>query len=105
MFWATLYIARRTLYLTLYITQCYYAYNTLMFRKDKTMGATKKIKKILLDKDMTQVTLAELAGKNLLTMRNQLSRDNLTYASVEHLCDVLGCDIVFRDRETGRIYD
>ena len=76
-----------------------------MFREDKAMGATKKIKKILLDKDMTQVTLAELAGKNLLTMRNQLSRDNLTYASVEHLCDVLGCDIVFRDRETGRIYD
>ena len=69
------------------------------------MGATKKIKKVLLDKELNQVQLAGLAGKDVQALRNQLYRDNLTYASVEHLCDVLGCDIVFRDRETGRIYD
>lgn len=69
------------------------------------MGASKKIKKILLDKDMTQVNLAALAGKDVQVLRNQLYRDNLTYSSVEYLCDILNCDIVFRDRETGRIYD
>lgn len=69
------------------------------------MGATKKIKKILIDKDMTQVTLAELADKNVLTLRNQLSRDNLTYKSVEQLCDVLDYDIVFRRRSDGKIID
>ena len=69
------------------------------------MGATKKIKKILIDKGMTQVDLAEAAGKNALTLRNQLCRDNMTYESIEHLCDVLGYDIVFRDRETSRIVD
>ena len=69
------------------------------------MGATKKIKKILLEKNFSQIRLAELAGKDVQTLRNQLYRDKFTYASVEHLCDVLGCDIVFRDRETGRIYD
>lgn len=69
------------------------------------MGATKKIKKVLLEKDMTQIDLAEIADKDVQALRNQLYRDNLTYASVEHLCDVLGCDIVFRDRESGKIYD
>lgn len=69
------------------------------------MGASKKIKKMLIDKGLTQVELAELADKNVLTLRNQLSRDNLTYKSVEHLCDVLGYDIVFRDKQTGRIVD
>ncbi len=76
-----------------------------MICEDETMGATKKIKKVLLDKELNQVQLAGLAGKDVQALRNQLYRDNLTYASVEHLCDVLGCDIVFRDRETGRIYD
>lgn len=69
------------------------------------MGASKKIKKALLEKDMSQIKLAEIAGKDVGSLRNQLYRDNLTYASVEHLCDVLGYDIVFRDRETGRIID
>lgn len=69
------------------------------------MGATKKIKKILLEKNLTQIQLAELAGKDVQALRNQLYKDSFTYASVEHLCDSLGCDIVFRDRETGRIYD
>ena len=69
------------------------------------MGATKKIKKILLEKNLNQIQLAELADKDVQSLRNQLYKDRFTYASVEHLCDVLGCDIVFRDRETGRIYD
>lgn len=69
------------------------------------MGATRKIKKMLIDKGMTQVELADLADKNVMTLRNQLSRDGLTYKSVEHLCDVLDYDIVFRDRKTGKIID
>ena len=69
------------------------------------MGASRKIKRVLFEKQMTQVQLAELADKDINALRNQLCRDNLTYASVEHLCDALGCDIVFRDRKTGTIYD
>lgn len=69
------------------------------------MGASKKIKKALLEKDMTQVQLAELAGKQLQALRNQLYRDNLTYANVELFCNVMGYDIVFRDRVTGKIID
>lgn len=68
------------------------------------MGATRKIKRVLFEKGLTQIDLAALADKNIQALRNQLSRDNLAYASVEHLCDALGCDIVFRDRETGEIY-
>ena len=69
------------------------------------MGASKKIKKILFDKEMTQIDLAQRAKKDVQTLRNQLYRDNFTYASVEHLCNALNCEIVFRDKETGRIYD
>lgn len=69
------------------------------------MGASKKIKKVLIDKGLTQVDLASMADKGVQTLRSQLYRDNLTYASVEHLCNVLDCDIVFRDRTTGKIYD
>lgn len=69
------------------------------------MGASKKIKKALVEKDMTQVQLAELTGKHLQALRNQLYRDNLTYANVELFCNVMGYDIVFRDRITGKIID
>ena len=69
------------------------------------MGASKKIKKALLEKDMTQVQLAALAGKNLQALRNQLYRDNLTYANVELFCDIMGYEIVFRDKVTGKIID
>ena len=76
------------------------------------MGASKKIKKILVDKGMTQVELAKAIGerdnkppKDVQQIRNALSRDTFTYAILEHWLDILGCDIVFRDRETGKLYD
>ena len=69
------------------------------------MGASKKIRRVLFEKELTQVELAKLAGKDVQALRNQLYRDNFTYASVEHLCDALGVEIVFRDKESGKLYD
>ena len=70
------------------------------------MGASKKIKMILLDKDIQQKELAEqlgYRGKN--TIYNLLKRDNLSFKTVERWADILGCDVVIRDRVTGKIYE
>lgn len=69
------------------------------------MGASKKLKKAMIDKDIKQTDLSAVTGRAVQTLRNIMSRDNMNYATVEELADALGCDIVLRDRETGRIYD
>ena len=68
------------------------------------MGASKKLKMALLDKGMKQADLAERTGKQLQAMRNMFYRDNMTYANVEQFADALGCDVVLRDRKTGKLY-
>lgn len=70
------------------------------------MGVAKRIKMILLDKGVSQKELSNrlgYEGKN--TIYNLLGRDNPTFATVEKWADVLGCDVVFRDRKTGKIYE
>ena len=70
------------------------------------MGASKKIKMALLDKEIQQKELARrlgYEGKN--TIYNMMKRDNMTFAVVEKWADILGCDVVLRDRESGKIYE
>ena len=70
------------------------------------MGASKKIKMALLDKGIQQKELARrlgYEGKN--TIYNMMKRDNMTFAVVEKWADILGCDVVLRDRESGKIYE
>lgn len=70
------------------------------------MGASKKIKKALYDKDILQMDFAQMLGyKSINSFYNMLSRDNMTFAVVERWADALGCDIVLKDRETGKIYE
>lgn len=70
------------------------------------MGASKKIKMVLLDKDMKKKDFAAMLGyEGQNTIYNMLGRDKMSYEAVEKWLDALGCDIVFRDRETGKIYE
>lgn len=69
------------------------------------MGASKKIKKILIDKDMTQADLAAVIGKDHQQTKNALYRDTFNYNMLETWLEALNCEIVFRDKETGKIYD
>lgn len=69
------------------------------------MGAKKKIKLLLAEKGITQTALARKAGKSEQTLRNLLARDSMRYETVEQLLDVIDCDIVFRDRKTGKIFE
>lgn len=68
------------------------------------MGASRKLKDALKYKKITQIELAKQTGKDLQALRNMLYRDNMTYATVELLADAIGCDVVLRDRKTGKLY-
>ena len=68
------------------------------------MGASVHIKTAMIHKKVTQVQLAEKLGKATQTVYNTLGRDMMRYVEVERFADALGCDVVFRDRDTGEIY-
>lgn len=69
------------------------------------MGASKKIKIALMDKGIKQNELAHRLGyKSINSVYNMLGRDNMTYAVVERWADAIDCDVVLRDRATGKIY-
>ena len=69
------------------------------------MGAKKKLKKIMIDKGIKQADLAQATGRAPGTLSNMLSKDNMTYATVEDLLRVMHCRIVFEDVDTGKRYD
>lgn len=69
------------------------------------MGAKKKIKKVLIDKGIKQADLAQATGRTPSTLSNLISKDHMTYATVEDLLRVMRVEIVFRDKDTGKIYD
>lgn len=83
------------------------------------MGAVKHIKMAMLDKGMIIKDLAELYVNtpkiladgtkkerkgSLQPVYNMMARDNLTFDTAEQFAELLGCEIVFRDKETGKIY-
>lgn len=88
-----------------------------MSEKEKP-GASKKLRMVMLDKEIRSTDFAEAylsrpsrigskgerKSKTPYTVLNMLSRDNMTYATVKEMADILGCDIVLMDRETGKIY-
>lgn len=85
------------------------------------MGAAKQLKMIMLDKGIKTTDFAEMyyeipkqvdrdktgtrkRSKSPQTIYNMLSRDNMKFETVENMAEILGCEIVFRDKETGKIY-
>ena len=68
------------------------------------MGASEHIKAALKDKNMTQVVLAKKLGMLGQTFRNSLSRNTMSFETVEKIADKLDCEVVLRDRHTGKIY-
>lgn len=68
------------------------------------MKIVNKVKQILIDKDMTQKQLAEIHGNDYQVFKNKMSRNTMKFAEVEKIMDELGCDIVFVDRKTKKVY-
>ena len=57
------------------------------------LDVTKEIKKILIDKDMTQSDLAEKLGTSQGNIANKLSRNNMKVSEFQTLLDVLGYEL------------
>lgn len=68
------------------------------------MGAKVRLKRIMKAKKIKAEDIAAHNGTSLQNIYNVFHRDNMKYDYVEQIADFLGCDIVFRDRETGEEY-
>lgn len=68
------------------------------------MSAAKKIKILLIERDMTLTDLSKRLNKSLSTISGKMSRDNFSEKDLKKIADVLNyeCDIVFTDKETGK---
>lgn len=68
------------------------------------MGLSKNIKIAMLQKDIKQTELATAINKDSQQLYNALYRDTFISKTGVEIADALQCDIVLRDRETGKIY-
>lgn len=64
------------------------------------MSATKTIKKIMLDKDITVKLLAEKLKMNPQVLSNKLYRDTFSYNDYIAIANILGCDVKTISRDT-----
>lgn len=70
------------------------------------MSAAKKIKMMLVEREMTLTDLAKLLGKSLSNMSTKMTRDNFSEKDLMEIARVLNFDynIVFTDKETGKTF-
>ena len=74
------------------------------------MKASAILKRIMADKGISVKMLSEMTGKKLSTVYNtfyndeKTQRSGLSFENVVAMADALGCDVVIRDRETGKEY-
>ena len=68
------------------------------------MAAAKKIKMLLVEREMTLTDLSRLLNKSLSTMSGKMARDNFSEKDLKQIADLLNYDYeaVFTDRETGK---
>ena len=64
------------------------------------MSASKTIKKIMLDKDISVKELAEKLGCSPQVLSNKLYRDTFSYADYIKIADLLDCDVKTIVRDT-----
>ena len=68
------------------------------------MSASKQIKIVMTKKDIKPGAVADALGCDPQVFYTKLYRDTMKYNDVEKIADALGCDIVFRDKQTNEIY-
>lgn len=69
------------------------------------MGMAKKIRTILLERDMTIKELAEKIGTNGNNLSNKLSCDNFSEKELRDIAEALDCDYdgIFTLRDGGKV--
>lgn len=68
------------------------------------MSAAKKIKILLIEREMTLTELSKRLNKSVPTMSDKMKRDNFSEKDLKQIADILNYDYeaVFTDRETGK---
>ena len=68
------------------------------------MAAAKKIKMLLVEREMTLTDLSKLLNKSQSTMSGKMARDNFSEKDLKQIADILNYDYeaVFTDKETGK---
>lgn len=68
------------------------------------MSAAKKIKMLLVEREMTLTDLSKQLNRSLSTMSGKMARDNFSEKDLKEIADTLNFDYeaVFTDRETGK---
>lgn len=69
------------------------------------MSASKVIKQIMLEKDISVKTLAEMMGlKSPQILSNKLYRDTFTYNDYVTIANLLGCSVQTITNDTGKVF-
>lgn len=70
------------------------------------MAAAKKIKMLLVEREMTLTDLAKLLGKSLSNMSTKMKRDNFSEKDLMEIANVLDFDyeVVFSDRRSDKTF-
>ena len=66
------------------------------------MGASKVIKQLMQEKNITVKYLAEKLEINSQSVSNKLYRDTFTYNEVIDIANLLNCDVKIIMRDTGK---
>lgn len=68
------------------------------------MSAAKKIKMLLVEREMTLTDLSKLLDRHLSTVSDKMRRDNFSEKDLKQIAEVLDFDyeIVFTDKHTGK---
>ena len=66
------------------------------------MGASKAIKQLMQEKNITVKFLAEKLNINSQSMSNKFYRDSFSYDEVATIANMLDCDVKIIMRDTGK---
>lgn len=68
------------------------------------MSVTKKIKLLLVEREITMTDLAKLLNTGKSNLSNKMKRDNFSEKEIREIAEALNCDydITFTMRDTGK---
>lgn len=76
----------------------------MLGKRGDELSAAKKIKMLLVEREMTLTDLSKLLNKSLSTMSGKMKRDNFSEKDLKKIAEILNYDydIIFIDKDTGK---
>lgn len=77
----------------------------IMFvKRGEALSAAKKIKMLLVAREMTLKDLSQLLHRSPSTLSTKMTRDNFSEKDLIQIAELLNfdCEIIFTDKETGK---